>query len=450
MKAPQSSEIITAIYSTNFPNETISLYQGEIKCSIEVDETTFEFIASGEIEYTWFPEPQATFMLRHNQPIRHDLGIIKLQLKDFDNFLVGDINHKGSHCGGKNSGYITSGNLISQPFIGNGDKISSVVFHVVNFPECYYGMVFEVEDWEIALERADFTGKEGSNFLNDLKKVGGYSITNIGRIKKKNNILFEIKDAVELINTFSYFLSFARGLRVPIVLLVGYDSNNRRVCEQWDYSFGQGWKILSSWLPKQQMQQISLIFPNFVAWWNDWGVTAKIIINMYLEANHNAFGDIAIILSSSALELISRVVLVEERQLIKASKFDDKSFTNADRVTYLLNELSIPTSLPISDDDLIDELLKFADDNLTEKELNSKTASKALMIFIKLRNDITHANKRYGAPPEVLFEATLLGLKYLDLVLLAIFKYDGSYTNRLHMSKWEGEYEPVPWNKSKK
>jgi hypothetical protein len=450
MKTLQSSETITVIYSTNFPNETISLYQGEIKCFFEMDGITSEFIALGEIEYVWFPEPQATFTLRHDQPIGHDMGIVKLQLKDSDNLLVGDVNHLGSHWGINNNGYTTSGNLISHPFIGNGDVLHSVVFHAVNFPECYYGMIFEVEGWEITLERAEFTGKEGGSFSNDLKKAGGYSITNIGRIKKKNNSLFKIKDAVELINTFSYFLSFARGLRVPTVLLVGYDSNNRRVYEQWDSSFGQGWKTPSSWLPKQQMQQISLIFPNFVAWWNDWGVTAKTVVNMYLEANHNAFGDIAIILSSSALELISRVVLVEEKQLIKASKFDDRSFTNADRVTYLLNELSIPTSLPISDDDSIDELLKFADDNLTEKELSSETASKALLIFIKVRNDITHAKKRYDAPPEVLFEATSLGLKYLDLVLLAIFKYDGSYSNRLHMSKWEGEYEPVPWNKSKK
>jgi hypothetical protein len=450
MKASQLSETITAIYATNFPSEIISLYQGEIKCLFEMDEITYEFIALGEIEYVWFPEPHATFTLRHNQPVRYDLGTIKLQLKDADSLLVGDINHWGSHWGIDNGGYTTSGNLISQLFIGNGYRIHNVVFHVVNFPECYYGMIFEVEDWEITLESSEFTGKKGGSFSDDLKKSGGYSITNVGRIKKKNNSLFEMKDAVELINTFSYFLSFTRGLRVPTVLLVGYDSNNTRVYEQWDYSFGQGWKTSSSWFPEQQMQQISLIFPNFVAWWNDWGVTAKTIVNMYLEANHNAFGDVAIILSSSALELISRVILVEEKQLLKASEFDNRSFTNADRVTYLLNELSIPTSLPISDNDSIDELIKFADDNLTEKELNSETASKSLLIFMKVRNDITHAKKRYNAPPKVLFKATLLGLKYLDLVLLAIFKYDGSYSNRLHLSKWAGKYEPVPWNKSEK
>ncbi len=69
-------------------------------------------------------------------------------------------------------------------------------------------------------------------------------------------------------------------------------------------------------------------------------------------------------------------------------------------------------------------------ENLNKKELNSKTASKALLIFMKVRNDITHAKKKYDAPPKVLLETTLLGLKCLDLVLLAIFKYDGSYNNR--------------------
>ena len=61
------------------------------------------------------------------------------------------------------------------------------------------------------------------------------------------------------------------------------------------------------------------IFPKFVSWWKDWGQPAQIVLNMYIEANTNDFGDITIILTQSVLELIARVVLVEKKSVVAAA-----------------------------------------------------------------------------------------------------------------------------------
>jgi hypothetical protein len=44
------------------------------------------------------------------------------------------------------------------------------------------------------------------------------------------------------------------------------------------------------------------------------------------------------------------------------------------------------------------------------------------------------------------WDAWLLGMWYLELVLLRLFDYEGTYSNRLVREGWIGdEVQPVPW-----
>jgi hypothetical protein len=61
----------------------------------------------------------------------------------------------------------------------------------------------------------------------------------------------------------------------------------------------------------------------------------------------------------------------------------------------------------------------------------------------EIRNNITHP-ERPAQYSNAYFEAWSLGLWYLELALLRICGYNGSYSNRL-VAKLVGEVEDVPW-----
>jgi hypothetical protein len=62
------------------------------------------------------------------------------------------------------------------------------------------------------------------------------------------------------------------------------------------------------------------------------------------------------------------------------------------------------------------------------------------------RFSIVDSKKNIKGLTDYLYEASDLGLWYLELVLLAIFGYQGPYINRLQKVHQNGETEPVPWS----
>jgi histone deacetylase complex regulatory component SIN3 len=81
------------------------------------------------------------------------------------------------------------------------------------------------------------------------------------------------------------------------------------------------------------------------------------------------------------------------------------------------------------------------------QELASKHQWKdGLHALTTIRNDIVHSKKNIENLETYLYDASDLGLWYLELVLLAIFDYQGNYHNRLPKYQQNGEKEPVPWS----
>ncbi len=443
---------IEPVYSTDYPSKKIHLYEGEIKCSYKVNGNLYEFLGTGTIEYTWFPNPHPIFKISHSLfPIPHDLDDSNITLPDSDRLIPIRIqNWNSSHERGKST-YHISGSLTGKSVVGKEDDLHSIIFHIVNF--CEYSnevttankgriTLFE-KDWEIIIDEASSKEKKSSELFNDLKESGGYAITHVGRIKKKDNSIFSAEQAVEIIAILSHFLSFARGLQVPTVLLVGYNIAGEKVYEQWNDTFGNPWKSRDSWLPKQDLREVQTIFPKFVSWWKDWGQPAQIVLNMYIEANNNDFGDITIILTQSVLEIISRVVFVEKQSVIAKSKH--KAFSAAQKISILLDEFLIPGSLPPFQNASVDDLVQFVTDN-PKSNYKNKSASEASIVFTNIRNKIVHSSQK-NPPSIVLSNAMSLGLWYVEMVILAMLEYDGVYSNRLRRPKWAGQYDLVPWSK---
>jgi len=198
---------------------------------------------------------------------------------------------------------------------------------------------------------------------------------------------------------------------------------------------------VTSWFPDLQAQSLKKAFPGFLQRWKSptWQEPIKLGIHWYLESNAQAGGiHGSIVLEQVAFELLSWVLVIEEKRLLSPSGFG--KLPAADQLRLLLSQSGIPLELPGS---LI---------NLSKasKELNWIDGPQALT---EIRNAITHSSdqkkrKRILQPSFSLAirEAYELGLWYLELVFLRLFEYQGDYFNRVAQKpRYQDNIEAVPW-----
>ena len=138
------------------------------------------------------------------------------------------------------------------------------------------------------------------------------------------------------------------------------------------------------------------------------------------------------------MELIAWVLIVEKDKNLSEIGFD-KNLPASDKLRILFSKLGIPMEIP-SSSNLLSDLREMASQN----DCNWMDAPHA---FTEMRNGIVHPktkkrNKIYHAPGYAKLGTAFLGLWYLELVLLAMFKYQGCYANRLENQN----LEVVPWS----
>ncbi|MER3426462.1 MAG: hypothetical protein C4299_04850, partial [Thermoleophilia bacterium] len=108
----------------------------------------------------------------------------------------------------------------------------------------------------------------------------------------------------------------------------------------------------------------------------------------------------------------------------------------SDKFRLLFSSLDIPIDLPHETDEL----------RRLKEEMNWLDAPHALT---EIRNSLAHAERKHrGKFRGAYYEAWNLGLWYLELSILGICGYAGTYGNRLR-GRWVGEIEEVPWEKGK-
>jgi hypothetical protein len=252
----------------------------------------------------------------------------------------------------------------------------------------------------------------------------------------------------------SHFFSFARGFRIPIILLVGYNAAKEKVWQHWDSRAGLSWRGVSSWFPECENGVLAQLLPGFLKWWRSWDEDiANTALHWYLESNINAGAlEGSIVLTQVALDLIAWTLFVEQEEVFSKTAFNN--FKASDQLRKLLSKFKISTKLPPDwEAESIPELYKhFAQQpqllqNLVE--MSKKDENKWVDgpdAFIKFRDGIVHAKKReivLNAESGATYEVCCLGRWYLELVLLALCGYQGKYVNRLLIPRQSPEF--VPW-----
>jgi len=168
---------------------------------------------------------------------------------------------------------------------------------------------------------------------------------------------------------------------------------------------------------------------------DDWREALHEVIYWYWNANHASRGiDAGIILTQAAIERLSYEFSVKDRRLLIVNGFKD--LWASDKFRLLFSSMNIPLDIPAE----TSELQRLGGSS----QMNWLDAPHALS---DIRNSLVHPeHKRRGQVSSVYYEAWNLGLWYLEMGILAICGYSGTYGNRLKQ-RWVGQVEDVPWKK---
>jgi len=283
-------------------------------------------------------------------------------------------------------------------------------------------------EWRIRLSSLATT----HDHFKALEETGGYALTHVGALERADGKTFKGDAANGVLQAMRFFLSFAKGALCTPVCPVGFDGTVTRVWEQWSSPDGP-WASQISWFDPHTSQQMEDLFAGFMRRWqnSEWQSALREVLYWYFNANDSYRGiDAGIILMQTALERLSFEYAVRDRRLIEATGFKDLRASDAFRL--LLSSLDIPIEIPAELHSL----------TALSKKLNWVDAPHALT---EVRNALVHPDhKRRSQVSSAYLDAWQLGLWFLELAILRVCAYEGTYSNRLQ-PHYVGEVQSVPW-----
>jgi hypothetical protein len=244
-------------------------------------------------------------------------------------------------------------------------------------------------------------------------------------------------DAQEVTQLLRVWFGFLRGAWTGPLFLEGIQGTET-VWKQFVTGSLREDRHVATWLPEMNRIDSTVAFENFVDLWSS--ATSRdalvLAVSWLIEANTpRTAPESKVVLSQVALELLAWVHVIETQQI--HSRKDFKSLSAAGKIRVLLDHISVPTAVPEYMPDL--------------RPLCTGDAFDGPGVLTSVRNNLVHATEKsrsatltLSAPQ--LFACSQLALQYVELAVLAICDYGGSYARR-GWKGWKGEDEVVvPWN----
>ena len=318
-------------------------------------------------------------------------------------------------------------------------KIYKIYFGVLNFPEFFGPMDKWIEKQgqchrlgmaELVHENQKICITAAVNLSEqekELRKKGGFALTHTGWVEHADDSIFGEDEADDVLHRLTSFLSFAQGKACGLARVNAVCEDGKQTSYQWGTRFTDRWEQRSdNWWPRVSggAESLSETFSGFSELCSDpsWNDVILRVIQMYIFSNTTRI-DTGLILTHSALEL-----LCKKLGCVQAPRESMGDYLSR----------SIQTFLPeITENSLAQNLVLHRRDGRAMKFLGPKAIS-------KLRNDLIHTEREYQDNGDIQMEALRLGLWYIELILLKLFGYQGTYINRLK-ARGEEAYESVPW-----
>lgn len=420
------------------PNQHIILYNGVAE--LITDRKVIEGRAI--IVISWHPCPNVNFKFTYFGEERLDEDERKnSQLKLTENIPQHRLKVVTPSYTGWGNGKVQYSGYLTEPFVqGTTEDLFSIVFHVTNFwwfnihnYHDYYEddedeegnettvereawlsfdgqFIFEYENWYIAFSSLD----NNYELEESLEVDGGFGITHICKLKHLDNTPFNLEQAYQIIEAFSYYLSFVRGIWVSPLLVSGFDREGNQTLEEWRNPIIRGdyWQNVYSWAYRDS-DEIVAAFPGFMKKWQDedWKPVIQNAIQWYIESVKKTSGyNTSIILTQAALEKLAWTYL-NTNNCISANGFQKLTFD--DRVRLLLQYLSIP----IIELEADTEMFKFS---------KLRNCLDSIQATSEVRNLIVHPKIKQlnvELTETVMKEALRIALGYLLGCLLKLFEY---------------------------
>lgn len=437
---------LEALFNFAAAPDDVKLFHGEITLS------------GGGQSYTTTVDTILKFIPTPSVVMRAELAVldIPIELRNLLSNVSNEITYEIN--GIKIEGFVKSFNFFSgelylmpckQPVqvLGDMQAQSTVasVFHLFNFPgfsgknvlsvpapEGCRHLILQNDQWQITIQSLPSTKKAEKR----IKKEGGIFLTHMGKLERIDGKRFSGDEAEEQYRLIYRFLSFAIGSQCRPVCRVGLDENGTRMWEDWDSPVSS--HSATSWFNPNYSHQIEKLFPLFSQKWqqsSEWEDCLHSSIYWYIQSNMGGkiTGiDTAIILAQSALERLAYHYLVIDQKMISDQGFN--KLWVSDQFRLLLSSLKIPIEIT----DEMPEIRK------VQAHLKWKDAPHALT---DIRNSLIHpVSKNKEKIAHCYVDAWRFSLWYIELIILALCGYEGSYRNRLK-NNWAGDVDDVPWNK---
>jgi hypothetical protein len=318
----------------------------------------------------------------------------------------------------------------SSLLIGKESEIDHINFYLTNLTPSLNKEVFEIDKWKVELNsKADY--KEYKN----LKKTSGFLITHEGTISRNNGSKFKRKDVHELITFLFLSFSFINGFNSCPFYLRGMDKNNNLIWSEISNNRIDPYISISNWyeFPKSDLKSFVEGFYDFFQ--NSvYKNHINEIIYWYIHSNRKGV-DKSVILTHTALELISWLYLTQDKKNL--SKDGLSKLNASDNFSLTLSSCGIPIEIPPK----LKELSKMA-----RGRQNVENACKA---FSLVRNKLVHPGSKQRknlTKSDLVYEAKILGCKFIELFILYKSGYSGLYFDRVKYDSWKGNADPVPWS----
>ena len=314
--------------------------------------------------------------------------------------------------------------------LDQGKSLQSVQFSIFNFPD-FFGKHDQYIKTDRTKQRCGNARLEAtpwlinitatanlSDNLNTLRAEGGYALTHTGVIERLDGGTFSVADVEKLLSGLRLFLAFARGSFCGLTHIEGKGLSGEQCWVQWGSYTTTPWRYVNSWAESLTRGDIlSEAFPGF---WRlleqQAGVMNKPInlaLYWYLCSNEGNVLEPGIILTHAALERLAYEVVGRR-----------KTDSTGEWISKALKKVGIDPTIPESCQTL-------------RRQVN---VSDGAELLTKIRTDLVHPEMKMNVSMEAYTETRNMGQRYVELLLLKLFDYSGSYRNRLTR-----QWEVVPW-----
>lgn len=278
-------------------------------------------------------------------------------------------------------------------------------------------LTFENEEFIVIIDKR----KDYQQQYKKLKNEGGFLIQYDGILENKNNKPLNYEDTREILNSFSTFISFLNGRKTSTIFIEGIYEDNSIWRDFTNYNVDIFNPHLS-WPSKSSIKGISNLWNNFYILWKNDKDFIRRAIHWYLQCNGNSgYVEGSIIMAQTALELIYNWWVIESKKIILGK--DSENISASNKIRLLISQFNIATKIP-------KEL-----ENLSTYFKQENSLADGPETIVQIRNAIVHSqmekrNKLSQIAPLVRYESLQLCIWYIELSLLNILEFKGTYFNR--------------------